>query len=109
MPKCDIQNGPREWEMKVDFGNELWKNKSLYSYFGIQSQLILMFTGVRPEEKQHKSMKSLIYCSWEQNMSWRIQLTSRSKTPLSLACVPKITFRKYCLFISQTSGETMLL
>lgn len=32
----------------------------------MQSQFILMFTGVRPEEKQYKSIKSLqIYYSWE--------------------------------------------
>lgn len=91
MPKCDIQNGPRESEIKVNFGSELWKNKSLYSYFGMQSQFILMFTGVRPEEKKYKSMKSLqIYCSGEQNLSWRILLTFLSRTPPSLACVPNL-------------------
>lgn len=103
-----MDRGNRKWRLILAMSSE--KNKSLYSYFRMQSQFILMFTGVRPEEKQYKSMKSLqIYYSWEQNMSWRILLTFLSRTPLSLACVPKITFRKYCLFISQTNGETILL
>lgn len=32
-PKRDIQNGPREREMKVDFGNELWKKQIFVQLF----------------------------------------------------------------------------